>query len=88
MADPNNAGAAAYSYMELMGLVALGWMWTRMAAASSRLAGEGGADRAFHEAKLATARFYARYELPQAGALRDRVEAGADSVMALPVEAF
>jgi alkylation response protein AidB-like acyl-CoA dehydrogenase len=87
MADPNNAGAAAYAYMQLMGLVSLGWMWTKMASASARLSGgedEGG----FHQAKLATARFFALYELPEAGALRKRVEAGADSVMALPVEAF
>src|SRR5688572_15619054 len=27
MADPNNAGAGAYAYMQLMGLVSLGWMW-------------------------------------------------------------
>ncbi len=34
MADPNNAGAGAYAYMQLMGLVSLGWMWLKMAAAS------------------------------------------------------
>ncbi len=27
MANPDNAGAGAYAYMQLMGLVALGWMW-------------------------------------------------------------
>ncbi|WP_118857611.1 acyl-CoA dehydrogenase C-terminal domain-containing protein [Sphingomonas mesophila] len=88
MADPNNAGAGAYAYMELMGLVSLGWMWLRMAAASARLKDADGEDRAFHEAKLATARFYAVYELAAAGALRRKVEAGADAVMAMPVEAF
>ena len=34
MADPDNAGAGAYAYMDLMGLVSLGWMWLKMAAAS------------------------------------------------------
>jgi alkylation response protein AidB-like acyl-CoA dehydrogenase len=34
MADPNNAGAGAYAYMDLMGLVSLGWMWVKLAAAS------------------------------------------------------
>jgi alkylation response protein AidB-like acyl-CoA dehydrogenase len=58
-ADPNNAGAAAVPYMHLMGLVACGLMWLRMASASSRLKGEAGEDTAFHEAKLATARFFA-----------------------------
>src|SRR4249919_1976969 len=55
MTDPDNAGAGAYAYMDLMGLVALGWMWLKMAAASERALGE---DKAFHEAKLVTARFY------------------------------
>ena len=36
LADPNNAGAGAYAYMQLMGLVSLGWMWLKMAAASTR----------------------------------------------------
>ncbi|HVH37963.1 MAG TPA: acyl-CoA dehydrogenase C-terminal domain-containing protein [Sphingomicrobium sp.] len=88
MADPNNAGAGAYAYMELMGLVSLGWMWLKMAGASGRLKGQPGEDAAFHEAKLVTARFYARRELGRASALRKEVEAGAETVMALPVEAF
>ena len=88
MADPNNAGAGAYAYMQLMGLVALGWMWLKMAGVSSRLKDEAGEDRAFHEGKIATARFYATRELIGAEALRRKIEAGAESVMALPVEAF
>ena len=88
MADPNNAGAGAYAYMQLMGLVGLGWMWLKMAAASSRLKDEASEDKAFHETKIATARFFADRELVTAGALRRKVEAGAESVMALPVEAF
>jgi len=88
MANPDNAGAGAYPYMQLMGLVALGWMWLKMAAVSDRLKDEAAEDRAFHETKLATARFYASRELVAAEALRRKVEAGADSVMTLPVEAF
>jgi hypothetical protein len=88
MADPDNAGAGAYPYMQLMGLVALGWMWLKMAVASDRLKDEPAEDRAFHETKLATARFYAARELVGAEALRRKVEAGAASVMELPVEAF
>jgi alkylation response protein AidB-like acyl-CoA dehydrogenase len=88
MADPDNAAAGAYPYMELMGVVALGWMWLKMAVASARALAEGDEDRPFHEAKLATARFYAQRELPLCSALRRKVEAGAESVMAIPVEAF
>src|SRR4028118_14624 len=35
LANPNNAGAAAYPYMTLMGTVSLGLMWLRMARASA-----------------------------------------------------
>jgi alkylation response protein AidB-like acyl-CoA dehydrogenase len=87
MANPDNAGAGAYAYMELMGVVSLGWMWLKMAAAASRgLA--GGEDQTFHDAKLVTARFYAERELPLATALRRRIEAGAESLMKLPPDAF
>jgi len=88
MQDPNNAGAGAYSYMDLMGLVTLGWMWLKMAAVSSKALEEGSEDRQFHEAKLATARFYAQRELPESPAHRRKVEAGAEAVMAIPEEVF
>jgi alkylation response protein AidB-like acyl-CoA dehydrogenase len=88
MKDPNNAGAGAYPYMELMGLITLGWMWMRMAEVSSRALQEGEGDRQFHEAKLATARFYATHDLADAPGLRRKIEAGAETVMALPEEVF
>ena len=74
--------------MQLMGLVALGLMWLQMASASARLVGDPGEDRAFHEAKLTTARYFAARELVVASALRRKVEAGAASVMELAVEQF
>ena len=88
MADPDNAGAGAYAYMQLMGLVTLGWMWLKMVQVSGPLAANGSGEHDFHEAKLITARFFAERELPLAPALRRRVEAGAESVMKLPEEAF
>lgn len=88
LADPNNAGAGAYPYMELMGVVSLGWMWLKMAAASARALAQGAEERPFHEAKLATARFYAEQELPLSAGLRRKIEAGAESLMAIPEELF
>jgi alkylation response protein AidB-like acyl-CoA dehydrogenase len=92
MKDPNQVGAGAHSYMHIMGIVAVGLMWLRMAKAAAELlgAGEGGADvdRAFLEAKLVTARFYAERIMPDAGALRRKIEGGAESLMALPPEMF
>ncbi|HEX4736383.1 MAG TPA: acyl-CoA dehydrogenase C-terminal domain-containing protein [Allosphingosinicella sp.] len=88
VANPNNAGAAAYSYMNLMGIVCLGLMWLRMAKASAAALADGAEDKAFHEAKLITARFFAERVMPETGALRRKLEAGAESLMALPAEAF
>jgi alkylation response protein AidB-like acyl-CoA dehydrogenase len=88
LANPNNAGAAAYPYMTLLGTVALGLMWLRMAKASTAALAGGAEDKAFHEAKLITARFFAERVMPETGSLRRKLEAGADSLMALPAEAF
>src|SRR3954452_23375681 len=84
MADPDNAGAGAYAYMDLLGLVSLGWMWLRMAAASQRALAGGTDNREFHEAKLVTARFYAARELPLSISLRKKIEAGAETLMKIP----
>jgi len=88
MADPDNAGAGAYAYMDLMGLVSLGWMWLKMARASSQALADGGENRDFHGAKLTTARFYAQRELPLSTGLRRKIEAGAETLMKIPAEAF
>jgi hypothetical protein len=88
MANPDHAGAGAYAYMELMGLLSLGWMWLKMAGASQKALDGGASDKAFHEAKLTTARFYAERELPLSTALRRKIEAGAEALMKVPVEAF
>ena len=88
MADPDHAGAGAYAYMDLLGLVSLGWMWLKMASASQRALNDGTGDEPFHDAKLVTARFYATRELPLSAALRKKIEAGAETLMKIPAEAF
>ena len=45
-------------------------------------------DRAFYETKLATAHFFADRVMPETGSLRRKLEAGSESVMAIPAEAF
>jgi hypothetical protein len=72
--------------MDLMGLVSLGWMWLKMAKAASE--SDGGVDSGFYDNKLNTARFYAQRELPLSTALRRKIEAGAETLMKLPAEAF
>ncbi|KAB0676559.1 acyl-CoA dehydrogenase C-terminal domain-containing protein [Aureimonas leprariae] len=89
LAKPDNAGAASTDYMHLFGLVAIGAMWGQMAkAAHEKLADGADGDPAFMEAKLATARFYMDRMMPETAAHLARISAGADSLMALPAEAF
>jgi hypothetical protein len=88
MQNPNNVGAGAHSYMHLMGLVAVGLMWLRMATAAQAKLDAGEGDTAFLQAKLVTARYYAERILPDAGALRRKIEGGAEAVMALAPEMF
>jgi alkylation response protein AidB-like acyl-CoA dehydrogenase len=88
MANPDNAGAGAHSYMHIAGIVALGLMWLRMAKAAVAGLASGGGDKAFLEAKLVTARYFGERFVPDAGALRRKIEAGAEAVMALDPEMF
>ena len=70
-------------YLKLFGTVAGGWMMARAALIALERVGTPGADRAFLDAKLATARFYLEHLLPQAGALVQTVTQGAASTLAL-----
>ncbi|OJY66949.1 MAG: acyl-CoA dehydrogenase [Sphingobium sp. 66-54] len=88
MTNPNNAGAASYAYMHIMGIVAVGLMWLRMARAAQAQIAAGTGDAAYLQAKLVTARFFAERIMPDAGALRRKIEGGAEALMALPPEAF
>ncbi len=88
MQNPNHLGGGAHHYMHIMGIVSLGWMWLRMARTAQAALAGGSSDKAFYEAKLATARYYMDRFLPDAGALRRKLEAGSDSLMALGEEGF
>jgi acyl-CoA dehydrogenase len=88
MAKPDNAGAGATDFMHLFGLVALGYMWARMVKAANEKIAAGGGDVARYKAKLITARFFVERLLPETGAYLARIQAGADSTMAMPAEAF
>ena len=88
MTNPNNVGAGAHSYMHLMGIVGVGLMWLRTAEAAARLKAAGEGDAAFLDAKLTTARYFAERIMPDTGALRRKIEGGAEALMALPPEMF
>ncbi|MDO9361594.1 MAG: acyl-CoA dehydrogenase C-terminal domain-containing protein [Sphingopyxis sp.] len=88
MANPNNIGAGAHHYMHILGIVALGSMWLRMAEAAQKALAEGRGNKAFLEAKLVTARYFGERFLPDAGSLRRKIEAGSEAMMALTPDQF
>jgi alkylation response protein AidB-like acyl-CoA dehydrogenase len=89
MQKPDNAGAASTDYMHLFGLVALGYMWAQMAkSAQGKLADGANGSSAFLENKLTTATFFMERVIPETATRLARISAGADSMMALPAEAF
>jgi alkylation response protein AidB-like acyl-CoA dehydrogenase len=88
LANPDNAGAGSTAYLHMTGIVALGLMWLRSASAAQAALDAGEGDAAFMQAKLLTARFYAERILAETASLRKKLEAGAESMMAMPVAGF
>jgi acyl-CoA dehydrogenase len=89
MAKPDNAGAASTDYLHLFGLVALGYMWAQMAkSAEGKLAEGTNGSSSFYENKLLTGRYFMERVMPETSAHLARISTGADTLMALPAEAF
>ena len=88
LTNPDNAGAGSMPFMHMTGIVTLGLMWLRMATAAQAALDACSSDKAFMEAKLMTARFYAERIMPDTGALLRKMQGGAEVIMAMPVEAF
>jgi len=86
-AKPNAVFAGSVPYLMLAGSLVAGWQLARsLLVAEERLAADH--DRAFMEAKVATARFYAEHLLVRLPSLRDSIVEGADSALGLELEAF
>ena len=76
--NPDLPGAMSVDFLELTGLGIYAWLWARMAQADAGSARN----------KTAVARFFYAKLLPKTRSLLANIEAGADSVMALPEEAL
>tara|TARA_R110002073_G_scaffold200030_6_gene359152 strand:+ start:5704 stop:7491 length:1788 start_codon:yes stop_codon:yes gene_type:complete len=84
MSNADEVGAASVDYLMYSGYVSLAYMWARMAS----VALDGDADDAFLKAKVQTAQFYYQRLLPRTESHKLAMLNGADSVMAMPEEAF
>ena len=88
MTKPDNAGAGATDYMHMFGLVALGYMWCRIAEASLAKLPDANGAAPLYNGKLTTARFFMERMLPETAAHLARIQSGAGSIMELPAEQF
>ena len=88
MEKPDHAGATAHYYLNLMALVTMGYFWATMAYKAKTMLKENKGDADFLNNKIITADFFFTHILPETTALRIKVEAGADNVMALDAQSF
>ncbi len=89
MTKPDNAGAGATDYMHLFGLVALGYMWAKIArTANGKMADDANGKTEFLQAKLLLGRYWMERVMPETAAHLARISTGSDTMMAMPAEAF
>jgi len=85
--DPELPSAVAFNYLMLIGTVVGGWQLARGALVAQEQLAAGG-DRAFLDAQIVMAKFYAEQILPRCAAYGPAIRAGSGSVMALSAENF
>ena len=87
LANPDNAGAASTDYLHLFGLTALAYMWALQAKAARAKVAAGDTDP-FYATKLAVGRYYMARVAPETSSRLAKLVTGAETLMALPAEAF
>ncbi len=88
MKNPDHVGAAASDYLYIMALTTLGYMWIRQVKAAKAKLAAGEGDPQFHNTKITVAKFFMERMLPDTAAHLAKIKNGADTLMALPAEAF
>jgi len=86
--DIEQAASAATEFQRMFGIVAIGFMWARMAKVAQAALAAGTDDAEFYENKLITGRFYMARIMPECSSLLSKLTAGKDTLMALNAEAF
>ncbi len=86
--SPPVAAATSVSYMHILGYVVCGWLLCKSTNAAEKQYGDEGANKAFLEAKMATAEYYATHILPRAQACADAVVNSSNLVFALSDDQF
>ena len=88
LTNPNEAGAASSPYLRMFALVAIGFMWLKMAKAAKAKLAEGSDRTEFYGSKLKTARFFMTKILPETETHFRTIMAGAKPLMDFGVDEF
>jgi len=91
VSNPDNGGAASMDYLYLVALVALGYQWAQVARiCKNKLSNpdDDSFDRGFYQNKVVCAQFFMEKILPETMVYLAKIQAGSDSLMSLPAEAF
>ncbi|SDQ84051.1 acyl-CoA dehydrogenase C-terminal domain-containing protein [Pseudovibrio sp. Tun.PSC04-5.I4] len=89
MKNPDNAGAGSNDYMHLFGLVALGYMWCKIAvAANAKIAAGADGKEDWLKTKLTLGTFFMERIMPESSAHLARISTGSDTMMSLDADAF
>jgi alkylation response protein AidB-like acyl-CoA dehydrogenase len=87
MSNPDEAGAAAVSYLRVIGHLVFAYFWAKMARVALDRLATAEADP-FYRAKLATARFYFQRLLPETAYHIRAARSGSKNLMELEAELF
>jgi len=88
LANPDEAAAASTSFLRMFALVALGFMWLKMARAAQSKLPEANGRESFYSSKLKTARFFVTKILPETEQHFRAIMAGAKPLMDVAVDEF
>ncbi len=86
--NPDNAGASSNDYLQLFGLTVFAYMWAIMVKAAQGQLNSGAVDSDFLQNKVVTGRYFLDRVLPETAVHLAKVQAGAESIMALDEAQF
>lgn len=87
--DPNEAAAVSSDYLRMFALVAMGYIWARIAKVATEALAEGGKGRTgFYTSKVKTARFFFEKMLPETEGRFRMIMAGARPLMTMEKSEF
>lgn len=85
-ANPANAGAVAYHFLMMLGLVAGGWQMARAALIANEKLTSGAVDKSFYKAKILSACFFAEQSMARVLGHAQTIKAGGATMMSMTVD--